>query len=114
MLQSVGKVYGEEAIRRRTAGRRHQGYELVQEVADFKAEVYALKSKRARETAERKRAGSETAFLLSAQFWDIEDLDYRFDRWQFADGQSTLAIETKRSLVRYIVSVDRLQYEMGI
>ena len=113
MLQSVSKIYGEEAKRRRDKGQRHQGYELVQDVAGFKAEVQALSLKRARETARRKRSGLNNAFLLSARFQKEQDLNYKARKWQFADGKSTLAVENKNHLIRYIVSGESLQHIFG-
>ena len=103
-LENVSKIYGEEAERRRKAGQRHQGYELVKEAAEFKARVQALAAKRAQLAFERGQSRPPKAFLLSASFLHEQDFRYGAQRWAFQNGDSTLAIDTKASLVRYIVS----------
>lgn len=105
ILRSVSEVYGEEAGRRRSTGQRHQGYDLVREVAGFKAEVRALSDERAQTTARRKHSGRSNTFLLNARFWSSEELQYEVPRWEFAKGNSTLAVEKGPDLVRYIVSL---------
>lgn len=105
ILQQLSKIYGEEAEKRRRKGQRHQGYDLVREVADFKAEVQALSSKRARETLKRKQSGMTNVFQLRANTLDAQDLTYNYHRWQFADRRATLAFERSRELVHYVVRI---------
>ena len=38
-LETISKVYGEEAERQRSAGQASQGSELIRDVAAFKAQV---------------------------------------------------------------------------
>lgn len=76
----------------------------MQEVATFKAEVKALSLRRARETARRTQSGLNSAFLLSARFWDAQDFTYKVSRWLFADNKAVLAVQRIPNLVRYIVS----------
>ncbi|KAL8759096.1 MAG: hypothetical protein Q9184_003721 [Pyrenodesmia sp. 2 TL-2023] len=101
-LQQVSKVYGEEAGKRRRRGVRHQGYDLVREVADFKAKVQALSSTRARETSKRQQSGRPNPFLLRANRLDAQDLTYQYPHWQFADGKATLAKKRNSELTRYV------------
>ena len=103
-LENVSKIYGEEAVRRRKTGQRHEGYELVKEAAEFKARVQALAAKRAQLAAQRAQSRLSKAFLLSACFLDEQDFRYGVHRWAFQSGDSTLAVDNKASLLRYIVS----------
>ena len=111
-LENVSKIYGEEAERRRKAGQRHQGYELVKEAAEFKARVQALATKRAQLAATRRQSRLSKAFLLSARFLDEQDFLYNNPRWEFQNGDSTVAFDIKASLVRYIVSTPKLLKSM--
>ena len=106
MLQGISTVYGEEAERGREKGQRHQGYDLVQEVAAFKAEIRALWLERAQETRKRKQSELNNVFLLTARHLNEQDFACKPHNWAFADSTQTLAIETKSRLVRYIVSTD--------
>ena len=94
---------GEEARRRRRAGQRYRGHELIKDVADFKARVKFLAAKRVDET--KRRIPSVKPFLLSRFFWNEEDLRLGAARWKFMEGEATLAIEKSANAVRYIVSI---------
>lgn len=96
---------GEEANRRREAGQRYRGQELVKEVADFKARVKLLAEQRAREMDKRQMSlNPSKSFLLSGSWRNKEDFEIGAARWKFMGDGSTLAREKSAHLVRYIVS----------
>ena len=108
-LETMRNIYEEEANRRREKGQSYQEYELVKDVAGFKARVQTLTEKRAHLLEERLRNKENPgAFLLSngsVRFWNKRDVRYGEDRWEFREGNSTLAINDKDQLIHYIVSV---------
>ncbi len=108
-LKSISKVYEQEAVERKRAGQRYQGYELIKEVADFKAKVQHLAKKRAEETAKRRsflRSDQRSnSFLLSTCFLDVEDFRYSFPEWRPQESTLTVAIVDKLDALRYIVSI---------
>lgn len=104
-LEILSKVYGEEADRRRKAGQSHQGYELVRDVASFKARVQALAAKRSEKAAERQRAKKYAPFLFSARFWGKDD----FEILNSSKNGFRLAVYKKECKTRYIVS-SHLEY----
>ncbi|KAL8899021.1 MAG: hypothetical protein Q9207_006402 [Kuettlingeria erythrocarpa] len=105
VLKQISKIYGEEAGKRRKYGQRHQGYDLVRELADFKAEVQDLSLRRARDTLKRKLSGMTSHCLLSANILDPQELTYNQPtqrNWPFADGNATLAVKKNGGTARYI------------
>lgn len=100
-LQLVSKVYGEEADRRREAGQSNQGYELIRDVASFKARVQALAAKRYEKVVERQRAKKFAPFLFSARFWNKDD----FEIFNSSKNGFRLAVNKKECKARYIVSL---------
>lgn len=105
-LQIVSTVYGEEAERRRRAGQRHQGYELISEIAAFKARAQNLAAKRRQKEAQRRRANQMTSFLFSGRFWEIEDFEFCQDIGQPRSANMKLAVDKKELSTRYIVSLE--------
>ena len=101
-LQQLSKVMAEEATRRRKAGQRYHGHELIKDVADFKARVKLLAAARVHETNKRKTSSS---FLLSSSFCNQKDFRLGAPRWEYMKGEATLAIDEPARLVRYIVSI---------
>ena len=102
-LETISKVYGEEAERQRSAGQVSHGAELVRDVAAFKAQVQKLAAKRKEKTLNRRRSGFNKAFLLSGAFCDIHD--YKLDSVDSHDRNTlNLATDMKTSQCRYIVS----------
>ena len=99
---------GEEASRRRNAGQRYRGHELVKDVANFKARVKSLAAKRANEMEKRKTSPNAKSFLLSSSFLKEEDFNIGAERRKFINGGSTLAVEKSARLIRYIVSENQL------
>ena len=108
-LNHLSKVYGEEADRRRHGGQRHRGYELIRDVADYKARVRSLATKRIQVTWERKKTSDDTtAFLLSSRFWDAKHLRFGMNRWKFMNGKATMAIDVRKSNVYYLVTISNI------
>ena len=101
----MSKVYGEEADRKRKAGQRYSGYELIKDVANYKARVRSLASRRAQETERRRSSINPKSFLLSNQFLDEQDYEYGADRWKLMNGMSSLAIRKKAHAMYYIVGI---------
>ena len=104
-LRSISKVYEQEAVHRKKAGQRYQGYELIKEVADFKARVQHLAEKRAEETAKRRASQRTNAFLLSTDFLDVEAFQFSIPKWKPQESTLTLATVDRLDVLRYIVSV---------
>ena len=104
-LRSISDVYKQEAVERKRAGQRYRGYELIKEVADFKARVQHLAEKRAEETAKRKASQRTNAFLLSTAFLKIEEFQYDIPESWDPEGTLTLATVDRLDALRYIVSV---------
>lgn len=103
-LRDLSKVYGEEATRRRITGQRHRNYELIKDVADYKARVRSLAVQRAQETKKRNGIAGAKAFLLSSRFLNAEDYAYGAARWAFMKGKSSLAFKKQAYVMCYIVS----------
>ena len=103
-LMSMGKVYGEEAARKRKAGQRYSGYELIKDVANYKARIRSLAIQRSQETQKRQSSSTNAkSFLLSNRFLDEQDYEYGADRWKFTNGRSSLAIKKQAHVMYYIV-----------
>ena len=106
-LRTTSEVYGGEAERRRKSGQPYKDYELVKDVAEFKANVHALAEKRARRTAESSRiVMTPPAFLIgggTARFWKEQEFEFR---WGYKTDKLTLATESKKLLFRYVVSAE--------
>ncbi len=104
-LKIISGVYEKEAVDRKRAGQRYQGYELVKEVADFKARVQHLAEERAEETAKRRASQRTHAFLLSTDFLDVEKFRFSVPKWRPQESTLTLATVDRLDVLRYIVSV---------
>ena len=104
-LRSISRVYEQEAVERKRAGQRYQGYELIKEVADFKARVQLLATQRAEETAKRRASRRSNAFLLSRKFLKMDEFQYRSPGRRPQESTLTLATADKLDALRYIVSV---------
>ena len=98
-LKSISEVYEQEAVKRKKAGKRYRGYDLIKEVASFKARVQDLADRRAGETIKRSEA-----FLLSTCFLDMNEFNLEGKRF----GESptlNLASVDRLDALRYIVSI---------
>ena len=104
-LRSISRVYEQEAVERKRAGQRYQGYEMIKEVADFKARVQHLAEKRAEETAKRRASQRTNAFLLSTDFLDIEKFQFSIPKRTPQESTLTLATVDRLDALSYIVSV---------
>ena len=102
-LRNIGRVYGDEAARKRKAGQRYSGYELIKDVANYKARVRSLALQRAQETEKRQSSMNAKSFLLSNRFLDEQDYEYGADKWKFMNGMSSLAIKKQAHVLYYIV-----------
>ena len=98
-------MYEQEAVDRKKAGQRYQGYELIKEVADFKARVQHLAEKRAVEMARRRASQRTNAFLLSTCFLNEDDFRFSFPEWGSQGSTLTLATVDRLDALRYIVSI---------
>ena len=98
-------MYEQEAVERKRAGQRYQGYELIKEVADFKARVQHLAKRRAEETAKRRVLQRSNAFLLSTCFLDVDEFRYSFPERRPQKSTLTLATVDRLDTLRYIVSI---------
>lgn len=112
-LQIVSTVYGEEAERRRKAGQRHQGYELISEIAAFKARAQNLAAKRRKKEVQRRRANQMTSFLFSGRFWELQDFEICQDVGQAQSASLKLAMDRKELSTRYIVSLESSDFARG-
>ena len=98
-------MYEQEAVDRKKAGQRYKGYELIKEVAGFKARVQHLAEKRAEETAKRRASQWTNAFLLSTYFLDEDDFRLSYPKWGKQESTLTLATVDRLDTLRYIVSI---------
>ena len=98
-------MYEQEAVDRKKAGQRYQGYELIKEVADFKARVQHLAGKRAVEMARRGASKRTDAFLLSTCFLNEDDFRFSFPERGSQESTLTLATVDRLDALRYIVSI---------
>ena len=101
-------MYEEEVIDRKKAGRRYQGYELIKEVAGFKARVQHLAEKRAEETTKRRASQRTNPFLLSTRFLDMDDFRLAYPEWPAwgaVENALTLATVDRLDALRYIVCI---------
>ena len=98
-LRSISEVYEQEVVKRKKAGQRYQGYELIKEVASFKARVQDLADRRAEEMFERSEA-----FLLSTCFLDVNE--FKLEGKRFGEPPTlNLASVDRLDALRYIVSI---------
>ena len=104
-LISISKVYEQEAVDRKKAGQRYQGYELIKEVAGFKARLQHLAKKRVEETDKRRASHRTNAFLLSTCFLHVEDFLFSHPKRRVQESTSTLATVDRLNALRYIVSI---------
>ena len=113
-LRSISKVYEQEVVDRKKAGQRYQGYELIKEVAGFKARVQHLAEKRAEETAKRRASQRTNPFLLSSSFLDMDDFRLGYPEFEAGanpvnlwGGENALSLATVDRLdaLRYIVCI---------
>ena len=102
-LRDIGRVYGDEAARKRKAGQRYSGYELIKDIANYKARVRSLALQRAQETEKRQSSMNAKSFLLSNRFLDEQDYEYGADRWRFMNGLASLAIKKQAHVMYYVV-----------
>ena len=104
-LISISKVYEQEAVDRKNAGQRYKGYELIKEVAGFKARIQRLADKRAEETAKRRASQRTNAFLLSTCFLNQDDFRFSYPERGSQESTLTLATVDRLDALRYIVSI---------
>ena len=98
-------MYEQEAVDRKKAGKRYQGYELIKEVAGFKARVQRLAERRAEETTRRRALQQTDQFLLSTCFLDVNEFKYDFGGWRSPRNTLTLASMDRLDALCYIVSI---------
>ena len=98
-------MYEQEAVERKRAGQRYRGYELIKEVANFKARVQHLAKKRADETIKRRASQRTDPFLLSTCFLNMDEIRYSLPEWGLREGTLTLATVDRLDALRYIVSI---------
>ena len=104
-LKSISRVYEEEVKDRKRAGQRYQGYELIQEVFDFKARIQQLARKRAKEMTKRRASGRSTVFLFSKPFLNVNEFRYDWPRGGHLESTLTLATVEKLGALHYVVSI---------